>query len=212
MSLFRSVPYNGAIGKQQLEWLKHELRISRRARQYVVLFSHIPLYGETNQPFMSMPWDMEEVLNVIKEDGPHVVACIGGHRHRFGYHFNDNFDTRCHHLDLPSAILADLGGESHAILEFSIESISTKNYDCVQHRALLENGHALNEKDDDLTELTKPYIMYSAEQLVYHEGKILANKNNVVTDKKDEVAIITVRGYGNMPRLIHMAKNKPHNW
>ena len=118
----RYVPYNGAIGKVQLEWFKQELKEAWNQKHFVVIFSHIPLSGQTHHP-KTLLWDMEEVLKVIKESGSHVVACIGGHRHSFAYQFSDEFETKCHHLDLPSPLVESVGGKAHAVFDFSIRHI-----------------------------------------------------------------------------------------
>ena len=38
----RYVPYNGALGAGQREWLKTELAAARAEKQFVAIFSHVP--------------------------------------------------------------------------------------------------------------------------------------------------------------------------
>lgn len=187
----RYVPYNGAIGKQQLDWLKGELEEAWKEKQFVVLFSHIPLSGRTKHP-KSLLWDMEDVLELIKQNGSHVVACVGGHRHSFDYQMNDEFDTQCHHIDIPSPLIAPLEGEAHAILEFSV-----KNLPIAKEISHIDDASTASNSD---------------ENLVYHSGKVLATTQYVNCDTIKDVGIITVNGFGTMPKLMHLGKIKPSEW
>ena len=209
----RYVSYNGALGKVQLEWLKQELKESWRAKQYVVILSHIPMSGKTHHP-KTLHWDMEEVLMLIKENGSHVVACVGGHRHSFAYQFNDEFDTHCHHLDLPSPLVTPVGGDAHAVFEFSVRSIAVEKEEIQQEDSMAKakDVKALAIEDTDLTLLNDSSSLYPDEKLVYRGGKIYKNENNSICDKKNDIAIITVHGFGNMPCLMHLASEKPIEW
>ena len=213
----RYVSYNGALGLVQLEWLKLELMESWREKQYVVIFSHIPMSGWKHHP-KTIHWDMEEVLKLIKENGSHVVACVGGHRHSFEYQVNDEFDTHCHHLDLPSPLVTPVGGEAHAVFEFSVRNIPVVKDEIRQDDSMAETGdpskHVITSviKNLDLTSLNDSSSLYSDEKLVFVGSKIFKNEENIICDKNDEVAIITVHGFGDMPRLMHLARQKPIEW
>ena len=40
----RFMPYNGMIGAEQLDWLQSTLTDSRKARESVIILTHIPLH------------------------------------------------------------------------------------------------------------------------------------------------------------------------
>ena len=186
---YRYVPYNGAIGKWQIDWLKNELKEAWDEKQFVVIFSHIPFSGKTTNP-RSLHWDMEDVLNVIKENGSHVIACIGGHRHSFKYQMSDEFDTNCHYVDIPSPLVAPVGGEAHAVFEFSVKHISIA--------------------DKSLSPEFEATKLHTDENLMYHSGKIYVKNERGKT--MDDVGIITIHGFGEMPNLLQLARIKPVEW
>ena len=213
---YRYVSYNGAIGKEQMEWFQQELKESWDQKQYVVIFSHVPLSGQKHHP-KSLHWDMEEMLNVIKEDGPHVVACIGGHRHSFDYQFSDEFETYCHHLDLPSPLVEPIGGKAHAVFEFSVRNIpvlksQTKDNAIVTETCSSSQVNTLEAADHNLPLLSDPPKSCPDEELVYNGAKIFKNNKNVKCDTVNEVALLTIHGFGQMPHLMILPKEKPSKW
>ena len=214
---YRYVPYNGAIGKEQLEWFQQELKESWDQNQYVVVFSHIPMSGQTNHP-KSLHWDMEDVLKLIKENGSHVVACIGGHRHSFDYQFSEEFETNCHHLDLPSPLVVEIGGEAHAVFELSVRNIPVLESKPKESTVITDAKSSssqcsmLEAADHNLPLLSDPPKSCPDEELVYHDGKIFKNVKNVKFDTVNEVALLTIHGFGQMPHLMILPKEKPSKW
>ena len=115
--------FNGGLGQVQLKWLEKQLDDAWDKRQFVAIFSHIPISGRHGTEYLwnSLHWDADDILELIKRKGSHVVACVGGHRHSFSHHCQDENDTFTHHLVIPSPLLAPVDGEAHAVLEFSVE-------------------------------------------------------------------------------------------
>jgi len=214
---YRYVPYNGAIGKEQIEWFQKELKESWNQNQYVVVFSHIPMSGQTNHP-KTLHWDMEDALKLIKENGSHVVACIGGHRHSFDYQFSDEFETKCHHLDLPSPLVEEVGGEAHAVIEFSVRNIPVleskpkESAVITEARSSSSQCSTLEAADHNLSLLSDLPKSCPDEELVYHDGKLFKNDKNAKCDTKNEVALLTVHGFGQIPHLMILPKEKPSKW
>jgi len=73
--------YNGAIGKKQQTWLKNEIAKAEKAKQKIIIFSHVPI-----RPFGGKYnlWNDFEIANLI-EKSPNVVAYISGHNHAGDY-------------------------------------------------------------------------------------------------------------------------------
>ena len=213
----RYVPYNGGIGEIQLRWLKEELNKAWNERQFVVIFSHIPLSGIIGHA-KTLHWDMEDVLKLIKERGSHVVACVGGHRHYFDYQFNDEFGTQCHHIDIPAPLVAPIGGEAHAILEFSINTIPIAKVTTMDGFLASQNAHGSAEsgtntiKQCNMSSLTESTELHGNNKKMYHAGKIWNKNDDTICDKSDDVAIVTVTGFGAMPKTMHLARQKPCEW
>jgi len=64
----RFVPYNGSFGEEQRQWLLEELKDAYREKQYVVVFTHVPIHGE-NRPLKTLMWDSEVVLEMLGKEG-----------------------------------------------------------------------------------------------------------------------------------------------
>jgi len=72
--------YNGAIGKEQLDWLELELRAAEQNNQNVILLCHFPAWPEDDHSL----WNAEEVVATIS-GFPSVIAWINGHNHAGNY-------------------------------------------------------------------------------------------------------------------------------
>jgi manganese-dependent ADP-ribose/CDP-alcohol diphosphatase len=108
------VPYNGALGGEQLAWLRSELAAAASARERVVILSHAILYPEACDG-TTMAWDHSEALEAIARSGI-VVAVVCGHDH-VGYYARDPA-TRVHHLTLASPL--NKGADGHAYGEVAV--------------------------------------------------------------------------------------------
>ena len=75
-----SPKWNGAIGEEQLDWLKSVMQKACKAKESVVLFCHFPLYPENNHNL----WNADEVISVIEKFSC-VKAYINGHNHAGNY-------------------------------------------------------------------------------------------------------------------------------
>lgn len=69
--------WNGAVGEEQLEWLRRELAIARKKKEKVVVACHFPLYPDDVPELL---WNAKEVRTLI-ESFPNVVAYFNGHVH-----------------------------------------------------------------------------------------------------------------------------------
>ena len=112
-----------------------------------------------------------------------MVACIGGHRHSFSHRNNDENDTHTHYLVMPSPLLAPVGGEAHAIFEFSVNQ-----------------GQDSNDKGD------------KEDQKATSSGEFTNGMANTSLYDIKSVGTIKVHGTGSMPRVIDLAKPAPKEW
>lgn len=77
----RFVPFNGALGSVQLEWLRRELDAPGTN---VIICSHVSICpGSASDE--CLVWDYEEALEVIESCAASVVAVLSGHDHAGGY-------------------------------------------------------------------------------------------------------------------------------
>jgi len=177
--------FNGGLGQAQLDWLEKQLDDAWDKRQFVAIFSHIPMSGFHGNEYLwnSLHWDADEILKLIKTKGSHVVACIGGHRHSFSHKNNDENDTFTHHLVMPSPLLAPVGGEAHAIFEFYVnqspDSDSIGDDSAIKATSMGEPKNGI--KDTSL-----------------HDIKLIGS--------------IKVHGTGSMPKIIDLVKPAPKEW
>lgn len=79
----RFVPYNGALGAEQIRWLRSELMKATMAGERVVLLSHV-IFHPTACDGRTMLWDYPEALDAISTTRC-VAAILCGHDHQGGY-------------------------------------------------------------------------------------------------------------------------------
>lgn len=72
--------WNGAISRQQLDWLAKTLETSAQAGEQAVIINHFPAYPENVHNF----WNDREVIGLL-EQHEHVVAYFNGHNHAGNY-------------------------------------------------------------------------------------------------------------------------------
>ena len=105
----RFVPYNGALGREQLRWLEQELRAARAARG--VTLSHAIL---CLRRAMAQQWFYHvAALDIIRQAGSTVAMVICGHDHQGGYHADDTTGT--HHLTLCSPLNKGTDGKAEGL-------------------------------------------------------------------------------------------------
>lgn len=85
----RFVPYNGALGSEQLAWLEAELESAAGAGQRAIVSLHIPVHPGSADP-ADISWDYEEALAVLLRvqrpgGGPVARAVFAGHFHDGGF-------------------------------------------------------------------------------------------------------------------------------
>ena len=109
----RFVPYNGALGERQLEWLRGELEAAEREGQRVVILSHAILHPQACDG-STMVWDYAAALKAIRRSGC-VVAVVCGHDHAGGVHRDQSGVL---HLTLCSPLNKGAEGHAYGLLQF----------------------------------------------------------------------------------------------
>lgn len=72
--------YNGAIGKEQIEWLKAELSSSDQIKEKVMIFCHFPVLPNEGHVL----WNSREIIDLIS-NYQCVKAWFNGHNHAGNY-------------------------------------------------------------------------------------------------------------------------------
>lgn len=72
---------NGAMGDEQMKWLKSELDAAQKAGQRVVLFNHYPVIPANDGHNL---WNAQELVSLL-EKYQNIAAYMNGHNHRGNY-------------------------------------------------------------------------------------------------------------------------------
>jgi len=110
--------WNGAIGKEQQNWLKQELANAISLNQKVIIFSHLPIKPKGNAHNL---WNDFEIVDII-ENSSNVVAFINGHNHSGGYVFKNGI----HYITIFGMV--DTMISSYGILEIYKDSLALRGY------------------------------------------------------------------------------------
>lgn len=112
----RWVALGGAVGRAQLEWLEQQLQEARRARERVLVFTHVPVHPRAVSAWcgpLCLAWDYEAVLAVLRQHAGTVAACVSGHDH-FGGAARD--ESGIAFITLQAVIETKRGGQAHGEL------------------------------------------------------------------------------------------------
>ncbi|XP_071129620.1 manganese-dependent ADP-ribose/CDP-alcohol diphosphatase-like [Mytilus edulis] len=94
----RFVRFNGAVSKEQLEWLSKELILATKQKENVLVVGHNPIYLPATDS-ACLCWNYSEILDILSENS--VVCYISGHDHDGGYSVDQ---SGIHHITMPGAI------------------------------------------------------------------------------------------------------------
>lgn len=123
--------WNGAVGAEQLRWLRDTLARACAAGERVIVASHFPVLPEAAKRSMVL-WNHEEVLEVL-EASPCVVAYLAGHHHDGGYAERAGI----HHLTFPAMCDAPAGGTAYALVTLRGRHMYVSGFGTVPIRELL---------------------------------------------------------------------------
>lgn len=105
----RYLMFNGAVGKEQMEWLGKVLEDATKLNQKVVVCCHLPLDPGASS-IESLLWNYDEVMEVIHRYNC-VKVCLAGHDHKGG----SSVDSHgVHHRVLEAALECPPGTNAFA--------------------------------------------------------------------------------------------------
>ena len=109
----RFLPYNGAMGKVQLEWFRDIVAQASSRGDAVIVFSHLPVLPRA-ATYDTLMWNYREVLDIITAHNDTVVAWFAGHQHSGGVSVEGGtlHYTLASPLEVPSATC-------HALVEIA---------------------------------------------------------------------------------------------
>mmetsp|Transcript_15624 Transcript_15624/g.61061 ORF Transcript_15624/g.61061 Transcript_15624/m.61061 type:complete len:349 (+) Transcript_15624:62-1108(+) len=102
----RFVPFNGAMGSEQIAWLRRVLAHAQSKREWVVICSHLPFLQAASQG-LCLLWNYDEVLEVLNDYKlpdctPVVRLVLSGHDHNGGFAVDERSGVA--HLTLASPL------------------------------------------------------------------------------------------------------------
>lgn len=128
-----TVSWNGALSKEQLNWLRDELVYAKDNDQKVIIFSHIPLHAQASRK-ASLCWNYEEILSVINSYNTCVVACFAGHFHDGGFYYDT--ENHVYYLTFSGVIERDPGTNAYATVQVYGDHIEMIGYGEIESRIL----------------------------------------------------------------------------
>jgi predicted MPP superfamily phosphohydrolase len=120
-----SPKWNGAIGRDQLKWLKTLLQEASRKRENVILFCHFPVYPANNHNL----WNAGEIVALI-ETYSCVKAYINGHNHSGNYAVKEGI----HYLTLKGMV--DTEQTSYAVFKVDSSRLTVEGFGREEDRIL----------------------------------------------------------------------------
>lgn len=115
----RFLMFNGAVGKEQMEWLNGVLQEATELKQKVVVCCHLPLDpGASTEA--ALLWNYDEVMDLIHRYNC-VKVCLAGHDHKGGYSIDSH---GVHHRVLEAALECPPGTDAFGYVNVYDDRIS----------------------------------------------------------------------------------------
>jgi manganese-dependent ADP-ribose/CDP-alcohol diphosphatase len=124
----RFVAFNGGVDEPQLQWLRRTLQEARESSEKVVLLSHQPILPDSCSP-VTLIWNYEDVLVLLREFADVVVLSLAGHAHKGGYKRDEV--SGIHFRVIEAVLETPAPGATYAIMEVHEGKIELIGYgDC----------------------------------------------------------------------------------
>lgn len=124
----RYVAFNGALDETQLDWLRKTLQQSKENDEKVIILSHQPIHPKSTSP-VTLIWNYDEVLNILRKYSCSVIASFAGHAHRGGYHRDK--ESGIHFRVIEAALESPSPCNTFGILDFYENRLELRgNGDC----------------------------------------------------------------------------------
>ncbi|CAA2973613.1 manganese-dependent ADP-ribose/CDP-alcohol diphosphatase-like [Olea europaea var. sylvestris] len=128
----RFLMFNGAVGKEQLEWLDHVLQDATNSNQKVVVCCHLPLDpgAATKEALL---WNYDEVMYVIHRYNC-VKACLAGHDHKGGHSVDSH---GIHHRVLEAALECPPGTDAFGLVNLFDDRLQLAGADRMESQEMV---------------------------------------------------------------------------
>eukprot|EP01104_Vermistella_antarctica_P017016 TRINITY_DN5946_c0_g1_i1.p1 TRINITY_DN5946_c0_g1~~TRINITY_DN5946_c0_g1_i1.p1 ORF type:complete len:338 (+),score=37.77 TRINITY_DN5946_c0_g1_i1:258-1271(+) len=118
----RYMPYNGALGAEQLLWLEEVVDAASLASECIIILTHVPLYMPASRK-LTVVWNREEVLRIIRKHHGVVTAVFAGHDHAGGFATDE---SGIHHITVPATLECEVGEVSYGTVEVWSDRLELK--------------------------------------------------------------------------------------
>ena len=122
----RSPKWNGAVGKEQLLWIRKILESAQEKGEKVVLYCHFPVYPADPHNL----WNAKEVISTLEEFSC-VKAYINGHNHKGAYGMKEGI----HYLTLKGMVETE--DSAYSIIHVHQDELKVTGYGREFNRSLL---------------------------------------------------------------------------
>uniref|UniRef100_A0A7C8YFW6 Manganese-dependent ADP-ribose/CDP-alcohol diphosphatase n=1 Tax=Opuntia streptacantha TaxID=393608 RepID=A0A7C8YFW6_OPUST len=131
----RFLMFNGAVGKEQLQWLDNVLRDATGSKHTVIICCHLPLDpgASTSEALL---WNFDEVMDVIHRYKC-VKVCFGGHDHKGGHSVDSH---GVHHRVLEAALECPPNTDAFGYVDVYEDRISLVGTDRMQSTDMVFNS------------------------------------------------------------------------
>ncbi|KAF8390518.1 hypothetical protein HHK36_025045 [Tetracentron sinense] len=131
----RFLMFNGAVGKEQLQWLDGVLQDASAYKQKVVVCCHLPLDpGAASKE--ALLWNYDEVMDVLHRYNC-VKVCIGGHDHKGGHSIDSH---GVHHRVLEAALECPPGSDAFGYVDVYHERLYLSGTDRMASTDMIFNS------------------------------------------------------------------------
>ncbi|GJP37368.1 hypothetical protein CLOM_g21781 [Closterium sp. NIES-68] len=144
------VPWNGAVGRAQMDWLRQQLKHAEEQGERVVVALHHPV-AVGSAPDDLLAWNHAEICQLLV-DSPPVALVLAGHYHPGGYVCMGG----THFLTLEAILEAPEGSDAHGIMDVYSDRIELRGYGFVESRVFrLDEGNATTTGSSTSVEATE---------------------------------------------------------
>lgn len=120
----RFLMFNGAVGKEQLEWLDNVLSDATKLNQKVVVCCHLPLDPNASSR-EALLWNYDEVMEVLHGYSC-VKVCLAGHDHKGGHSIDSH---GIHHRVFEAALECPPGTDAFGCVDVFDDRLSLSGTD-----------------------------------------------------------------------------------
>lgn len=127
-----SMPWNGAVGPHQLEWLKDVIVDAQQNGKFIIVCGHHPILEEAAHP-MHLLWNAVTLKQLFKEYNSVIKAYFAGHFHDGGYAMLDGV----HHITFEAVLDSQTEHGSWGVVELHDDRIAVQGHGEMTSRDLM---------------------------------------------------------------------------